>query len=203
MLVQGIKSRPVYPGFVVDLPAQRHLFALEGEGALALLDKVQPGHRIMDDTEIMFVADAQAETSQADLGEALLALHPAEYWCAPTLSDLTGRLGSVLAAASMGLRLYSAGTEAFIGAVVVVAAGRGIKHSSIITEHRGSMRRRVQCVHCKAFTDNVTISPVPCAHCGLHLVVRDHFSRRLNAFQGVCANAEEPDVVPSPEELFR
>ena len=41
MLVAGIKSRPVYSGLNIDSQAKRHLFALEGEGALALLDQVK------------------------------------------------------------------------------------------------------------------------------------------------------------------
>ena len=41
MLVAGIKSRPVYGGLNIDLHAKRHLFALEGEGALALIDQVK------------------------------------------------------------------------------------------------------------------------------------------------------------------
>jgi DNA-directed RNA polymerase subunit RPC12/RpoP len=54
----------------------------------------------------------------------------------------------------------------------------------------------VQCVHCKGITENVTTQPVTCAHCGLLLFVRDHYSRRLAAFQGVCINAEDPSEVP-------
>ena len=67
---------------------------------------------------------------------------------------------------------------------------------------RGSAARRVQCVHCKGITDNVRISPFTCSHCGLSLLVRDHYSRRIGAFQGVCIDAEEPGTVPQPEELF-
>jgi dimethylamine monooxygenase subunit C len=32
--------------------------------------------------------------------------------------------------------------------------------------------------------------------------VRDHYSRRLAAFQGVCIDAEEPGSAPPPEEMF-
>ena len=33
------------------------------------------------------------------------------------------------------------------------------------------------------------------------LFVRDHFSRRLGAFQGVCIDAETPGDVPEPVEI--
>jgi predicted RNA-binding Zn-ribbon protein involved in translation (DUF1610 family) len=57
-------------------------------------------------------------------------------------------------------------------------------------------------VHCKGFTDNVRTSPYTCTHCGLSLLVRDHYSRRLGAFQGVCIHAEEPANIPPAVETF-
>jgi len=103
----------------------------------------------------------------------------------------------------MGTRLYIAGTEGFIGQAMAVALDHGMDHASVLTEHRGSLARRVQCVHCKGITEAVTTSIVPCGHCGLALLVRDHYSRRLAAFQGVNVDAEEPGSAPAPEEVFR
>jgi len=37
----------------------------------------------------------------------------------------------------------------------------------------------------------------------LPLLVRDHYSRRLAAFQGVCINAEDRSEIPPTEEIFR
>ena len=91
----------------------------------------------------------------------------------------------------MGLRLYLSGTEGLIGQAMQAALEAGIDHSSIQTEHRGSLARRVQCVHCKGITEDVTTQPARCSHCGLLLLVRDHYSRRIAAFQGVCINAED------------
>mgnify|MGYP007011860046 CR=1 FL=1 len=38
MLVEGIKSRPQYPGLVADNYATHHVFAADGEGADAIVD---------------------------------------------------------------------------------------------------------------------------------------------------------------------
>lgn len=46
MLVEGIKSRPVYKGLSIQPQARRHIFALEGEGPNALLDQ----QSALDDT---------------------------------------------------------------------------------------------------------------------------------------------------------
>ncbi|NBW26193.1 MAG: hypothetical protein EBR89_12560, partial [Betaproteobacteria bacterium] len=75
-------------------------------------------------------------------------------------------------------------------------------HTAICTEQRGSLVRRMQCVHCKGISENVTTQPAQCAHCGLWLLVRDHYSRRIGAFQGVCIHAEEPGNIPPAVETF-
>ncbi|PDT26388.1 hypothetical protein CO660_27960 [Rhizobium sp. L9] len=200
MLVAGIKSRPVYRGLTIQPRARRHIFALEGEGAKALLDQ-QPA---LDDTalsrsEILYVARG---SQGSGLDESLRRLGADMFFTAPTIATLLFRLKGSLATAHMGTRLYISGTEGFIGQAMLVALDYGMDHASIITEHRGSLARRVQCVHCKGITDDVTTSPFACSHCGLTLLVRDHYSRRLAAFQGVNIDAEEPGSAPQPEELF-
>ncbi len=200
MLVQGIKSRPVYRGITIDPQARRHLVVLQGEGAEALLEqKGSLTPEILSRMEILFVAGA---ARGKDHDKTLAALSADIFWQAPTVETLLFRLGGSLDKAKMGTRLYIAGTEGFIGRAMQLALDRGMDFQSIPTEHRGSEARRVQCVHCKGITDNVTTSPFTCSHCGLPLLVRDHYSRRLGAFQGVNIDAEEPGTAPEPEELF-
>jgi predicted RNA-binding Zn-ribbon protein involved in translation (DUF1610 family) len=200
MLVAGIKSRPVYTGLTIQPHARRHIFALEGEGAKALLDQ-QPAldETALSRSEILYVARG---SQGSGVDEALRQLGADMFFTAPTIATLLFRLKGSLATAHMGTRLYIAGTEGFIGQAMLVALDYGMDHASVITEHRGSLARRVQCVHCKGITDDVTASPFTCSHCGLTLLVRDHYSRRLAAFQGVNIDAEEPGSAPDPEELF-
>jgi predicted RNA-binding Zn-ribbon protein involved in translation (DUF1610 family) len=200
MLVAGIKSRPVYSGLNIDNHAKRHLFALEGEGALALIDQVKAaGSEFLKNADILYVASgSRAE----DHDRKLAALGADTFWLAPTIPVLLNRFHVMLGQAHMGTRIYLAGTEGFIGQAQQVAMNHGVDPASINAEHRGSTARRVQCVHCKGITENVTTSPFTCSACGLSLLVRDHYSRRLGAFQGVCIDAEEPGTAPKPEELF-
>lgn len=200
MLVEGIKSRPAYKGLVIQPHARRHVFALEGEGAHALTDR----NTALDETalsrsEILYVARGSQGKGHE---EALRSLGADMFFTAPTIATLLFRLKATLATAYMGTRLYIAGTEGFIGQAMILALDYGMDHASIITEHRGSLARRVQCVHCKGITEDVTHSPFACGHCSLPLLVRDHYSRRLGAFQGVNVDAEEPGSAPDPEELF-
>jgi dimethylamine monooxygenase subunit C len=199
MLVAGIKSRPEYRGLDIDPYARRHLFLLEGEGALALIERVGEHGACLPKAEILYLP---AGSAGQDHVATLSTLGADILWTAPSLPPLLGRLRVCLDNANMGLRIYIAGTEGFIGQVIQIALEFGVDFNSLRTEHRGSLARRVQCVHCKGTTDNVTATPYVCSHCGLSLLVRDHYSRRLGAFQGVNVDAEQPGTAPQPEELF-
>ena len=194
-----IKSRPVY-GTLSPQPGKDHLFIADAEGAEAILDlaNAAPAH-FFDNAEIVYIPRASGDRYRA----ALAALSPARFYEGPSIGAALPRLRQTFATAHMGLRLYLAGTEGLIGQAMQAATEAGIDHSSIQTEHRGSLARRVQCVHCKGVTEDVTTQPVTCAHCGLLLLVRDHYSRRLAAFQGVCINAEDRSEKVPVEEVFR
>ncbi|MCG7508460.1 dimethylamine monooxygenase subunit DmmA family protein [Mesorhizobium retamae] len=199
MPAKTILSRPVY-GTLSPQTGKSHLFVADAEGASAILDLAKKApDGFFARAHIMFIPD----TSRSQFQAALKALKPAQFYEGPSIAAALPRLRQTLANAHMGLRIYLAGTEGLIGQAMQVALEAGIDHSSIQTEHRGSWARRVQCVHCKGITENVTTQPATCAHCGLLLLVRDHYSRRLAAFQGVCINAEDPSEIPQKEEIFR
>jgi dimethylamine monooxygenase subunit C len=103
----------------------------------------------------------------------------------------------------MGAQFYLSGTEGLMGQAQRDIMATGFPFADIQTEHRGSTLRRVQCVHCKGMTENVATDPFKCSHCGLHLFVRDHYSRRLAAFQGVNIDAEDPGQIPAAVERFK
>jgi dimethylamine monooxygenase subunit C len=200
MLAPSIKSRPVY-GVLTPQPGSTHILAADNEGALAIVDlaEISPptffGH-----AQIMFVCSSALASNY---GARLRALGASAFYEGPSITAALPRLTQVLSTARMGTRLYLAGTEGLIGQSMRVAIEAGIDPASIVTEHRGSLNRRVQCVHCKGITENVTHQPAVCSHCGLTLFVRDHYSRRIAAFQGVCIDAEEPGMIPPAEEIFR
>ncbi|WP_428979078.1 dimethylamine monooxygenase subunit DmmA family protein [Hansschlegelia plantiphila] len=198
--LSDIKSRPIYAGLKVDDMARRHLVAAEGEGALAVIEAFSRAPDALDRTTILYCPAGSAAMGH---DTALADLNPDVFHLAPSPQTLLVRLNVMLSTATMGTRLYATGTEGFIGAVIAAALPFGVDHHSIYTEHRGSLARRVQCVHCKGMTENVTATPFTCSHCGLTLFVRDHYSRRLGAFQGVCVDAEEPGVIPPVEELYK
>lgn len=197
MAAKSIISRPVY-GTLSPQPGKHHLFVADAEGALAIAD-------MAGTTPSGFFGGAHIIFMPAHDGkhvDALEALKPAQFYQGPSFASALPRLKQTLANAHMGLRVYLAGTEGLIGQAMQVALEAGVDHTSIQTEHRGSLARRMQCVHCKGITENVTTQPAICSHCGLLLLVRDHYSRRIAAFQGVCINAEDRSEIPPIEEAF-
>lgn len=199
MLAAGILSRPVYPGLVADTKAKSNLIVCEGEGGQAVLDLAEMAPEgFFKKACVLFCPAAD----KALVGK-IEALGADTVWVLPTPETVLFRLKVILSTSFMGTRLYVAGTEPFIASALKEAAAAGIIAKSVITEHRGSAKRRVQCVHCKGMTENVTTNPVICSHCGQNLLVRDHFSYRLGAFQGVCIDAEVPGEAPAPEEIYK
>jgi hypothetical protein len=198
MLVEGIKSRPVYSP-LEPRPGTLHLVVADGEGAQAVLDLAASAPpTFLERARIIFVPSDTAGRFEA----ALRDLRAESVYVGPSIQAVLPRLRHELAAAKMGTQLYLAGTEGLVGQAMIVALDAGIDHGSIQKEHRGSEVRRVQCVHCKGITENVRTQPVKCGHCGIMLLVRDHYSRRIGAFQGVCIDAEQPGTAPEPEEAF-
>lgn len=189
----SLRSRPVYRTLEVR-QGPAHLLIADAEGAEAILDVATPD--MMKTAHIIYLPKG------TDFAAHLRALQPAQYYEGPSFSAALSRIRKVLGDAKMGLQVYLAGTEGVMGQAQIEATQAGIPHTAIQMEHRGSTARRMQCVHCKGITEDVATDPFECGHCGLNLFVRDHYSRRLAAYQGVCIDAEEPGNVPAPKGIY-
>ena len=194
---KSIITRPVY-GTLTARPGTAHLMVADAEGAEALLDMAGAAPDLMAKAHIIYIPKVTGDTFVS----RLRATAPAQLYVGPSYATAVPRLHKALQDAHMGLQIYLAGTEGLIGQAMQEAIAAGFPADAIQTEHRGSTARRVQCVHCKGITEEVTTDPFVCAHCGLHLFVRDHYSRRMAAFQGVCVDAEDPGQVPPSKGLY-
>lgn len=190
---ESIRSRPVY-GTLEARNGSAHLFIADAHGAEAILDVATP--QMMAKAHIIYLPCGEG------FDDKLRALNPAQYYKGPSYPAAETRIHKAFADAKMGLQVYLTGTEGLMGQAQHAAMQAGIPHTAIQTEHRGSIARRMQCVHCKGITEDVMTDPFVCAHCGLNLFVRDHYSRRLAAYQGVCIDAEDPGNVPAPKGIY-
>ena len=201
MLVEGIKSRPRYPGLSADSYANHHVLVADGDGAQAILDLfANSGADRKGRGTIVYAATVP---NSAAFIEKLNSLPVEVVHAMPTIDTAMTRLSGVLNVARMGTRIYASGSETLIGLAVQLSQSFGMDPGAVLTEHRGTAARRVQCVHCKGFTEGVTTNVVKCAHCATNLLVRDHYSRRLAAFQGVCVDAEVAGQLPEIVEAFK
>jgi dimethylamine monooxygenase subunit C len=197
----SIRSRPVYAA-LQPRPGSLHLIVADGEGADAVAELLEKAHDragILATAHVMYTPGP----NRTDRTAALQALGAAQFFRAPTIPALLPRLIKVLLDARMGTQFYLAGTEGLIGQAEREIMATGFPFAAIQKEHRGATVRRVQCVHCKGITENVATDPFQCSHCGLNLFVRDHYSRRIAAFQGVNIDAEDPGEVPAPVVRFK
>jgi dimethylamine monooxygenase subunit C len=197
----AIKSRPVY-GVLEPRAGARHLVVADGEGADAVIDlvaKFGDGKAdVLRNLHVIYTPGPNGTDRAAELEK----LGAAQFYAAPSIPTLLPRLQRVLADAHMGTQFYLTGTEGLMGQAEREIMNTGFPYLDIQKEHRGSTVRRVQCVHCKGITESVATDPFKCSHCGLNLFVRDHYSRRIAAFQGVNIDAEDPGLVPKAVVRF-
>lgn len=199
----GIKSKPEYRELAFDEHATRHVLIGEGVGADALVRVARQASAAEDAgaTESFDVLYLPAKDAD-DADRLRSSVAPASVAVYDDMRALESGLRRLLSTASMGTRLYLAGTEAFIWRCVAVAREAGLEDDEVQRERCGSFARPVQCVHCKAVAPAVTTNIYSCPGCGLSVMVRDHFSRRLGAYQSVCVDAEAPGEIPAIEEIY-
>ncbi len=199
MLITGIKSRPVYDQLKPMNGGLRHVLAAQGSGGAALLRLLgEMSEAQRQSTTLLYSTETfSGHNHLAQLRDGALA-DLREFSSNQALLDA---LRELLGQARMGTRLYLAGSESFIGTAMQVAGAYDMNRDEVLREHSGTLVRRVWCVHCDTYTENVTQRVFRCPGCGVDLVVRDHYSRRLAAFQGVKADGEVPGELPPAEEL--
>ncbi|VVM42259.1 hypothetical protein PS662_00356 [Pseudomonas fluorescens] len=198
MLITGIKSRPVYDQLQPLPGGIRHIIAGQGSGGRAMLRLLEDMAEV--DRPITLLYSLESFSGQDFLTQ--LQQHPQHpLHVHATNQSLIEALKNLLGEARMGTRLYLAGSESFLGSAMQVATHFDLNRDEVLREHSGTLVRRVWCVHCDTYTENVTQRVYDCPGCGVTLVVRDHYSRRLAAFQAVKADAEVPGELPEAEEL--
>jgi hypothetical protein len=209
MLITGIKSKPVYAPLSADTRGRFHLMLGVGAGGEALLrvlgEMQDAAPQALGATRVLFVSDTQSAAQPADGAGTVakfesLGLEDIRVFAGA--AALLTEFKSILERSVMGTRLYVAGPESFIGLAMQIAFHFNLNKDEIRAEEMGTLARRVHCVHCRAQTEEVRTNIVRCVGCGLWLLVRDHYSRRLAAYMGVMADAEAPGELPEIREVF-
>jgi hypothetical protein len=199
MLITGIKSRPVYDELTPMASGLSHVAAAQGSGGGPLVRLLGE----MDSDQL--AATTVLYSTESFTGQNYLAniqkFTVRELIVFQSNADTVKGLDAFLATATMGTRLYISGSEGFIGTSMQVATSYGVNRDEVLREHAGSFVRRVWCAHCSHYSENVTRRIFQCPGCQRTLIVRDHYSGRLAAFQGVKADGEVPGELPDNEEL--
>lgn len=120
--------------------------------------------------------------SELDPAQVLNAEHP----------DFARRLQQLLGSATVGSHLYVMGDEAFMWRIHGLARDAGLEEQEIDLSHTLSGPRQVYCVHCGLLQAASLTAQLACLGCDVELEVREHFSRRLGAYIGVCRNPDQP-----------
>jgi hypothetical protein len=190
-------STPRYVPLSWDVEARTHLLAAHGDGAGPLLRLLSAP--CAGDVSVRYAAEPLAGT-----GNTLRLADASAGGCNAfaTIEALLSGLSAELTTGHMGLRLFLAGSENFLGNATRIALDMGLGEHEIRRERIGSAARSVYCVHCKTTTPHIRTNVLRCPGCQRALMVRDHYSARLAAYMGFQVDAEVPGTIPPVEELY-
>lgn len=118
-----------------------------------------------------------------------------------SVNHLAIALDSRLRSETMGLRVYIVGEESFVWDIESQCRRFGLSNEEIHVFAPYYGARRVRCAHCRSYTLNCRETIVKCNGCGATLLVRDHFSKFWNAYQGFQIDSEKPGAVPESAEF--
>lgn len=151
---------------------------------------------VAQDARVQAVSGLVAALAADSVPLQVLSLYGAgdvagEQQCFNDPDRLKGALQAVLAEANAGLRLYVCGDESFIWRIVRQATKAGLQEEEIEAVRVGA-RRQMYCVHCSTLQEISDETETVCCGCRVRLLVREHFSRRLGAYMGVCIDPDQP-----------
>ena len=189
---QGIKSRPLYKPLTPDPSGRTHL--LVADHADIETAALAPGVTLAD-FSARWTIEAHSRAIPSAVPDDMIHGFRSQ-------AHLMIALKRRLQHEHMGFRLYAIGTEGFVWDVAGAAESAGMGKDEYRLVAVGSNARRVFCVHCRTVTPLVTTNLVACSGCGAQLFVRDHFSRRLNAFMGFQIDSEVPGETLPIEVLY-
>ncbi|MCK8639500.1 hypothetical protein M1L59_02015 [Acinetobacter schindleri] len=139
--------------------------------------------------------DAVLEQICSHLGEATpyrLLIQPSvdDYGLEAVLHALT----QYLSQAKAGVHSIVVGSENFIWKIQhsLNQLGGLPEEFTLILHTDGQLNKQVYCVHCGHQQITQEKEYCTCEQCKVHLMIRTHFSQRLGAYMGVCANAHQP-----------
>ena len=103
-------------------------------------------------------------------------------------------LQTQLQAAQAGLHVVLCGDEIFLWQVTQNLMAQGLMKDEIQQVQTEPALKKVYCVHCGETQITTAEEFCHCEHCGVYLLIRSHFSERLGAYMGVCANPDQPQA---------
>ncbi len=107
-----------------------------------------------------------------------------------SIENLQAELIKTLDRARMGTRFYAIGSEDFVWNLRSYACSFGLSEAETSLEVVNNKAKNIYCSNCQTINPLIQDNIFTCFSCGIKLEVLEHFSRRKNAYLGICADAE-------------
>ena len=137
------------------------------------------------------IQDIQQKIQDVDV-ENLYIFHDSATWGEQLHTVISQHLNQ----AQAGWHAVICGDEHFIWIADAALRQAGLLRDEIARVLIAG-KRQMYCVHCFHMQSSMAKDFCQCEDCGVDLLIRTHFSERLGAYMGICANAEsrgKPDI---------
>jgi len=178
-------------------PAQRHIVVSDESGLGAIERLLATACATADEPIRVYVLGREHRIgSLLRASSASIEVHAEE-------PGFSAAFSACIDTAPAASRLYVAGSESFLSLVRQLASDRGFAADTMLAELAGSSARRAQCAHCKTVYEDIAYRAFDCARCQVTLIVRDHYSRRIGAYQAVVLHPSDPNMPALRQELLQ
>lgn len=186
--VASVPEDEDFIGLFADYYASHHVFAADGEGALAIERLLCESGPLKGQKTILY-ADTSDPMHQHRL--RLAALRGTELIVFTSIAVLLHWMNSFDLRSSSSVRLYAAGSRTLIRLAVELAANAGLPQESVLTEFCNPTTRDVECSRCGTVTTVVYPALLLCSRCGIELRITSYYSVSSGTYLGLPHHASE------------
>jgi hypothetical protein len=175
-----------FVGLFADYYASHHVFAADGEGAVAIERLLHASAPLKGQKTILY-ADTGDPVHQHRL--RLTALPSTEVIVFTSIAVLLHWLNSFDLRSSAAVRLYVAGSRTLIRLIVELSTTAGLPQERVLMELCNPIERNVECSRCETVTRTVDAAQLLCSCCGTELRISNYYSAASGTYLGrpLCA----------------
>jgi dimethylamine monooxygenase subunit C len=169
-------------------PARTHLIVSDEAGLAAVKRLLAKLVQVAGDRFKLHLLGRESKVNVLPLPDRM------EVYVNPDDCSFREILRASICASSSPVQLYAAGSQSFLLSVSGLARSGERGSLAVQAELAGSGARDVQCVCCQNIYRDIDYRAFECPRCAVTLIVRDHYSASVGAFETVALHPADANL---------